>query len=523
MNFPLLALFTRSLQEDARAAATYWARGALAAFILLIVVAMASSNSWGGAPGRTFFISIISLQTVSITLVGLSYFGSVITEEKEEQTLGLLRMTDLNPLSILLGKSTSRLCGALLLLIAQLPFTIFAITYGGISLAQIIASYCALGAYTFLLCNVALLGSVIARRTAGAAAFTVIVVGFLLSSGPILGWLHSRLGNYGIKTGLKPLADTLWDTTLIARFMEILGTGFTRSPVGLQVASNLALGVLCFLIAWAVFGRCCDRAPAEIASAAPARKILGLSLRRPPRPQAHALHWKDFHFLCGGRIGLIVRIIGYGGAAAYACYRMLEKGGSVGFSAVGSLVSFVYSIDLAILAARMFGTEIRDQTLSALATLPLTIRQIAYRKALVLVQFALPGAIAVITCGVITIVAYTGAIRGSSGQAPSYITMFIGQVLSNWLNIIFIVHVVAWLSLIVKRGAVPIGYVAAQAFHTIIAIGSMALAAALGSFRGGNMTFLTYGQFVGAGASIIAIVVLHYQSLRRLEGVVSES
>ena len=53
---------------------------------------------------------------------------SAEAEEKEEQTLGLLRMTGLNALSILLGKSTSRLLGALLLLLAQFPFTIFAIT-----------------------------------------------------------------------------------------------------------------------------------------------------------------------------------------------------------------------------------------------------------------------------------------------------------------------------------------------------------------------------------------------------------
>ena len=84
--------------------------------------------------------------------------------------LGLLRMTDLNPLSILLGKSTSRLCGALLLLAAQFPFTLLAVTLGGVSARQIVAAYLALGAYTFFLCNLALLASVVARRTGQAAA-----------------------------------------------------------------------------------------------------------------------------------------------------------------------------------------------------------------------------------------------------------------------------------------------------------------------------------------------------------------
>jgi len=523
MNFPLLALFTRSLREDAHGAATYWARAALATFILLVLAGMAATKSWIGAPGKNFFIGIVSLQAISITLVGLSYFGSAITEEKEEQTLGLLRMTDLNPLSILLGKSTSRLGGALLLLAAQFPFTIFAVTLGGVSLGQITATYCTLGAYTFLLCNVALLGSVIARRTAGASTFTLLVMGTLLAAGPLLGAWNQRLLQHGVDLGLKPLADTLWKASPLARLIEILGTGFSGSPAGWQVASNLALGVVFFMAAWAAFGRFCDRVPVEGGNAVASKKMLGLSLRRPPRPQAYALIWKDFYFLGGGRLGLIVRIVGYGGSAIFAGIGALKGNGPAGFTAAGSLVTFVFSIDLAVLAARMFGTEIRDQTLSALAMLPLNIRQIAYRKALALLHVALPGAIAVLICGILTITSFSGALRSSSAPTPSLVAMLVSQTIANLVNIILLVHVVAWLSLIMKRGAVPVGYVATQAFHTIIAVGGMALAAALGSFRGGNMAFLSYSQFVGVGASIIAIVILHRRGLRRLEALVGES
>ena len=525
MNLPLLALFTRSLREDAHGAATYWARAALATFILLVLAGLAATKSWVGAPGKNFFIGIVSLQAISITLVGLSYFGSAITEEKEEQTLGLLRMTDLNPLSILLGKSTSRLGGALLLLTAQFPFTIFAVTLGGVSLGQITATYCTLGAYTFLLCNVALLGSVIARRTAGAATFTILVTGSLLGIGPLLGSWNKHLAQHGIHLGLGPLADTLWKATPLARLIEILGTGFSGSPAGWQVITNLALGIIFFLLAWAAFGRFCDRAPAEGGGGtvnAP-RQVLGLRLGRPARPRAHALAWKDFHFLTGGRIGLIVRTLFYGGAIVLAYADMLKTKGGVGFSGVGSLASSIFSIDLAVMASRIFGNEIREQTLSSLAGLPLSIRQIAYQKARAYVIVALPGALAVLICGVLSIASFSGMFQGTNAQAPSFIAMITAQIVANWVNIILLVHVVAWLSLIMKRGALPVGYVATQAFHTIIAIGGMAIAAALGSFRGGNMAFLSYSQFTGVGAGIIAIVILHRRSLRRLEALVGES
>ena len=172
MTSPLLALFTRSLREDTRSKSTYWARAGLAAFMLVVMGMAAFARATGGAPGLVFLKSAAWLQTMFLTISGLGYFGSAITEEKEDETLGLLRMTNLSPLSILLGKSTSRLCGALLLLAAQLPFTFMAVTLGGVSPRQVLAAYCTLGAYTFLLCNLALLASVIMPRTVTAAACT---------------------------------------------------------------------------------------------------------------------------------------------------------------------------------------------------------------------------------------------------------------------------------------------------------------------------------------------------------------
>ena len=156
MTSPLLALFARSLREDARARLTYAARGIVVGFVLLMAGSFGLFARFGssvGALGREFFSGLMIFQTVCIAIAGVGYFASAITEEKEEGTLGLLRMTNLNPLSILLGKSTSRLLAALLLLAAPLPFTVLAVTLGGISLGQIAAAYCTLGAFTFFLCN----------------------------------------------------------------------------------------------------------------------------------------------------------------------------------------------------------------------------------------------------------------------------------------------------------------------------------------------------------------------------------
>ena len=72
-----------------------------------------------------------------ITLVGVTYFSSAITEEKEERTLGLLRMADIGSGSILLGKWAPRVVGMLSLVAVQFPFTLLAITLGGVTQAQV--------------------------------------------------------------------------------------------------------------------------------------------------------------------------------------------------------------------------------------------------------------------------------------------------------------------------------------------------------------------------------------------------
>ena len=252
MTSPLLALFARSLREDVRSRMTYFARTGLVLVILLFLFSVRETFGWGNAPGLRFFATVIYINFIFIVLAGLSYFASTITEEKEEMTLGLLRMTNLDPLSILLGKSTSRLVGALLLLVAQFPFTLLAISLGGVAVRQILAAYCTLGAFLIFLANLALLASVIFRRSTAAAVFTGLTlfgffavvpvlrffamipvrIGWIQTPGPMLLWLGNA-------------ADFVAITSPLQRLRSILSTGFADAPVGTQVWTNLALGAGC--------------------------------------------------------------------------------------------------------------------------------------------------------------------------------------------------------------------------------------------------------------------------------------
>ena len=178
MDLPNTALFMRTLTIDNR----HW-QNYLIRFIMLVLIGFsliqylftAVLNAQMTAPGLGFFTFISFLNLFFITILGVTLFASAITEEKEVDSLNLLLMTGLTPFTMLLSKSTSKLIIALMLIVAQLPFSILSVTLGGISTLQVIAVYITLFAYTFLVCNLALFFSVICKRTYKATTFTFVV------------------------------------------------------------------------------------------------------------------------------------------------------------------------------------------------------------------------------------------------------------------------------------------------------------------------------------------------------------
>lgn len=533
MSSPLLALFIRSLREDARNRATYWARGGLGCFLLVVMALFLWPGRGIPAPGRVFFSTVIAFQIIAVTLMGLSYFASAIAEEKEEQTLGLLRMTGLSPLSILLGKSTSRLCGALLLLAAQFPFTIIAVTWGGISLWQIVVSYCSIGAFIFLLCNLALLGSVLSRGTVGAAVFCVVVIGLLLVAIPVLNGLQ-WMATTGLHwhLALDRVADGIWAATPMARLGQVLGTSFHGDAIGWQFLTNVALGGCSFLLAWAAFQRFCERelegaGTASRAVASVAVKSLGIRLRRPRLPRAwqDALVWKDFYFLWGGHMGFIIRVVGYGGALFYDGWKLVTTGtaagGIYGFGSLSQpIMPFVFSIEISVMASRMFRTELRDQTFSTLAMLPCSIRDIVHRKVRACLLAAVPGAICSLSIQVLFL--FFSNQRLSSGTLSLPVEWTLSTVI-GWLDEIVLVVLVASLSLYMKRGALPAGWLISVVGNWLVTVLCFVTLGTNFIFRRGDPAVILWGCSIAATiAGLLVSWALYLAGIQRLYALAGE-
>lgn len=335
MYHGIAALLGRSMKLDARQLPPNLFRlGFVLALYGALLIAQLEAGSFG-APGLRFFQNIAWLNFLVILFSGVTYFSTAITEEKEEATLGLLRMAGISPIGILLGKSTSRLISALILLTIQVPFTLLAITLGGATLDQILAAYVALGAFIIFLANAGLFSSVICARGGTAAALTCFWVGLYF----IMPWFAFYISSE-IRTARGPTttisnwvvatSDLLQQTSVASELSQIVSSGYgdlsdvlpvdeDGQPISswswavwqirfkmlatTQVISNIIGGLLFFAISWILFDRLTRyERPGFVAERNLFMPIKIGRAQRSPLGQAwqNPLIWKDFYFVAGG-------------------------------------------------------------------------------------------------------------------------------------------------------------------------------------------------------------------------------
>jgi ABC-type transport system involved in cytochrome c biogenesis permease component len=504
----LLALFLRSLRIHLRAKSTIVARVALIGIILFFLFAAHATALATGAPGLHFFELVMVLNLWFLTLGAVSYFASAITEEKEEGTLGLLQMTDLDPLAILLGKSTTRLCGALLLLVVQVPFTLLAIALGGISARQIFAAYATLGGYTFFLSNLALLASVVAPRTAIASMFTggFLVIEPLLvavmKAAPKLAALPQLRGKAtGIAATLADWSVVLTDASPFHRLGEIVTTGFAGSVFGGQFWTCVLAGFVCFSLAWALFdvfagdsrfvsGRIVPRPGSRFSRFAPSRAWT-----------ISAMAWKDYYFLHGGPLVNFAKLAAYGLLCIFLFYNVRNDADpfASGAGAIVGVMVFALTVELGVIGSRILRDEVRNKTLVGLAGLPFAMKHIVLMKVDGAKRTLLPALVWLgfgAALGIASIVANGGHdVWGWIGGALAI--AYVGT--QAWL----FAHVAAYYSLRLKWGALPLSF------------GVCVIA----NIFGGMMCF---GVFVAPIIALILVPSLRDSIHARLEQLASE-
>ena len=449
------ALFERSLRVDARALGPHLARLFLLVSIYIAIIFSYSTAVALGAPGLRFFLNIAYINLIFMTLLGFSFFSTSITEEKEEDTLGLLLMACVSSLGLLLGKSGGRLVQATLLIVVQYPFTLLAITLGGITQHQIRATYVAMFAYMVLLSGTGLLCSTISKnnRVASIRLF-VIVVGY---------WLIAMAGRRvlidfpGMPNALVRILTCVSESCVFLQIGPTMTTGFHESVWSNQVISNLIIGIVCYPLSWSLFSFTSREPTTEATS----RGLVTRNVRRfrwlnAGRPWGSPVMWKDFYFSSGGVAAVFVRFAMYIALYFISVAIISMMIGPMPFQVertrTGSflfLAIMVMSVDAGLLISRSLNEEIRGKTWTSLVLLPTSTVKILISKGIGCCLCWLPGPIS-LWLGIVFL-PYGRDIVGDAMEHQPELWIWL------FTNMILIPHAAAVFATFVRWGALPLG------------------------------------------------------------------
>jgi hypothetical protein len=456
-------LFNWSLKMDSKSIYPHIIR-AVFSFIMFFSISIAFTNAFGTSrTGLFFFETICFLNVLLITVSGVSYFVTAVTEEKDAGTFALLRLAGMTALSITLGKSTSRLVSSLMLLVIQLPFTFLAITLGGVLWQQIIASYIALAAWMVFVANLSLFCSVrcaTSGRAAGMAG-TILVLMFVLPDLIVNGLAAFPPGVVptAVSNLLNSIPPALEMINIFERLRVLLQTDNSIVFFGQQFWVSVVIAIALFTIStltldfWS--------APVEVGGPSENPALRRWSVGRCWRM---AVMWKEFLFFTGGRSFFIAKLIG--GGLVFGGFVLLQRNngdnslftlrGDYAWTAFLTFAGFL-ALEVLLYSSGCLFYEIRQATQSTLASIPLTGVRILLEKAGGCLIALVP---VVFWLGVTVVSGYEGIARECSMTMVSSFLIVLG----------FGSHIAVVLSLYTRWAALPLTVlISAPAFFCLAA------------------------------------------------------
>ena len=418
------ALTIRSLRQDSRLLRYHVLRFAVAALLAFAVFVMWESGIRGESPGRDLLSALAYMNLFAVTIVGGLLFAPTITEEKEEQTLGLLRMTRIGPSSLLLGKALPKLALIVLVLIVQLPLVFLTRTLGGVDWPLITNVYLLVFCQLIGVVSISMVSSVVMRTSTGAVIFTgaIMFCGFMLATilDDILRWQGPLSPITQMDVILQTSANvggtlpTCIAVLLLSTACYLFGV-WTFSYWNAQESTQTELELLrekAGRLWHRLFGQRArhstqaaaisevhePESPATIPGVSPTQEHNETGrTRRSHACWQHAIAWKDYFLVGGGRTGFRTRCVM---AMIFVLYPLLLLLPELWHSLIlgtfdytstqnmpglfgGSIMTvslYAFGLDLLYLTVNLFARELKQQTWESLILLPQSLGSICRQK-----------------------------------------------------------------------------------------------------------------------------------------------
>lgn len=370
------AFMTRSIRQDSRTISHHLMRAAVAAFILFLFATMVYSTRLQVGAGGDFAAQVFNCCYWFLTLLGGVHFSVAISEEKEEQTLPLLKMTGASSFAILLGKSLPRLAVTLLFLLCVAPFLMLSVTLGGVLMMGLISSIVSVLCYSLMLSQIGLLASVIASDS--RRAFSLMTLFWFATE---LLWLWVMLiGELELisKSTYQTWYDQTCSWSLIWNLKSTLLAFSATDWWFPHMAFELVVSLIAFSCSLLLFNRFSEERSSSTGASGWVPNLL--SANHTSRAWDRALEWKTWHVLTGGsRWALIRAVVGTVLSFGIVSVVVVLIEGKLEFEAifVGSfwVAVVIFLLSVGRMVGRVFQTEIQQKTLSTLVMLPNPARQ----------------------------------------------------------------------------------------------------------------------------------------------------
>lgn len=198
-----MPLLGKELTEQAARKRTYVLRMVYAVLLFtmsgfFLASTLDSMQRYGFGPfsilgrGREMLGTLLAFQFVGIYLFLPAMVSSVITHEKERNSLTLLMLTDLRPWEIILQKLISRLIPMLTFVMLSMPLMALAYAFGGIEASDVVSAVFVVFLACLQVSACAIMCSAFARSTAGAFLMTYVILVLLYFTMPVLGHMVDR-------------------------------------------------------------------------------------------------------------------------------------------------------------------------------------------------------------------------------------------------------------------------------------------------------------------------------------------
>jgi hypothetical protein len=320
------ALLNQVFRADARQLISHLVRGVSAASVLFILVAVHQEFGRTAAPGLMFFQILVLLVFGLFTYAGIFWFPLLITEERIQQTLGLLLLAGVGPGTLLVGKALGRLGVMLLATAVTLPFWWLAITLGGVTGTQVSVCAVVLATHLILVSQVGTLSAVLFRSAIIACVVSSAVVCALLLWPVVLDWLSGLPGRAGLAVSELNDATAPISSSLLLRSALMPAYAGRLAAAWPVAAFHLLLAAALFCTSWKLFNRHSLSEAGEFTMRLDWEDVwMRVRAMRPGASPLHrksrrswkrALAWKDYHEAMSGSMGTTVLFIILGLVAA---------------------------------------------------------------------------------------------------------------------------------------------------------------------------------------------------------------